>query len=116
MCLKAAGMDDFLVKPFDERQMTEMLLRWLVPVGTVAADPVDAVAPPAADARKPVPSDVIDLAVIDGLRALDRKGGPSRLARAVSRFAEIGPPLAASIWAARPAIEERRRDVVARGP
>jgi HPt (histidine-containing phosphotransfer) domain-containing protein len=50
-------------------------------------------------AEKSVQGPVIDAAVIDGLRALDRKGGPSRLGRAVSRFTEIAPPLAASIRA-----------------
>jgi CheY-like chemotaxis protein len=33
-CL-AAGMDDFFVKQFDNRQMAATLLRWLVPSGTM---------------------------------------------------------------------------------
>ena len=37
------------------------------------------------------------MAVIDSLRALARKGGPSRLERAVSRFAEIAPSIATTI-------------------
>jgi two-component system, sensor histidine kinase and response regulator len=94
-CLKA-GMDDFLVKPFDDRQMGETLLRWLVPVGTMEKVGADAPLVPAI-AEKSEESAVIDMAAIAGLRALDRKGGPSRLGRAVSRFAEIAPGLAASI-------------------
>ena len=40
-CL-AVGMDDFLVKPFDERQMAETLLRRLKPVGgTNSVEPAD---------------------------------------------------------------------------
>jgi two-component system sensor histidine kinase/response regulator len=94
----AAGMDDFLVKPFDERQMAETLLHWLTPHGTM--EPASAepdIVPPSAIAEKFAQSDVIDAAVIAGLRTLDRKAGPSRFARVVSRFAEIAPPLAAAI-------------------
>ena len=40
---------------------------------------------------------IIDAQVIDGLRVLDRKGGPSRLGRAICRFTEIAPPIAATI-------------------
>jgi HPt (histidine-containing phosphotransfer) domain-containing protein len=69
-----------------------------MPRGTVkSGEPTAAIAPipPAADKAAATP--VIDAAVIDGLRALDRGKGASRLARAVSRFVEIAPPLIATI-------------------
>ena len=83
-CLRA-GMDDFLVKPFDERQVAETLRRWLLPVD------IDA------EQRLPLPNAIIDAAVIESLRALDAKRGSSRLERAVSQFTSIAPPLAATI-------------------
>jgi HPt (histidine-containing phosphotransfer) domain-containing protein len=80
-------MDDFLVKPFDNHQLAEKLLRWLEPSSALDGEPTK----PADD------GDIMDMAVIDGLRALDRKGGPSRLERVISRFEEIAPQLVASI-------------------
>jgi two-component system sensor histidine kinase/response regulator len=94
-CL-ASGMDDFLVKPFDERQMVETLRRWLVPSGTMEeARPEPA--PPLVPAESYDQDPIIDIAVIDGLRALDRKGAPSRVGRAASRFMEIAPTLVTAI-------------------
>jgi HPt (histidine-containing phosphotransfer) domain-containing protein len=40
---------------------------------------------------------IIDTAVTDSLRALDRKGRPSRLGRAVTRFVETAPSLVSII-------------------
>src|SRR5881394_2541309 len=37
-CLEA-GMDDFLVKPYDELQIADMLGRWLTPRTAIAAAP-----------------------------------------------------------------------------
>jgi CheY-like chemotaxis protein len=98
-CLEA-GMDDFLAKPFQERQMAATLMRWLVPRGVVPARVAEvANGAPGGDER--LIDTVIDAAVIDGLRALDRNaaasGKPSRLARAVSRFVEVAPPLVSTI-------------------
>jgi PAS domain S-box-containing protein len=94
-CLEA-GMDDFLAKPFEERQMAATLMRWLVPRGAIPAR-IAAAATGAPGPDERLIDTVIDASVIDGLRALDRKPGSSRLARAVSRFVEIAPPLVSAI-------------------
>jgi HPt (histidine-containing phosphotransfer) domain-containing protein len=74
--------------------MAQTLLRWLGATHDAAtSEPCPAAPPQAASAA-------IDDSVIEGLRALDRKGGPSRLVRAVSRFLEVAPALAASVKAA----------------
>ena len=84
-CLQA-GMDDFLVKPFDDRQMAEMLRRWLQPKAEMVV--------PSANTTS---SEIIDGAAIERIRALDRKGGASRLERVVSQFTAIAPGLVAAI-------------------
>ena len=84
-CLRA-GMDDFLVKPFDDRQMAEMLRRWLQPKAEMVV--------PSANTTS---SEIIDGAAIERIRALDRKGGASRLERVVSQFTAIAPGLVAAI-------------------
>jgi two-component system sensor histidine kinase/response regulator len=82
-CLQA-GMDDFLVKPFDDRQVAEALQRWLPPVDAAAAS-------------GPPREALIDQEVIENIRALDRKLGSARLQRAVTQFVEIAGPLATVI-------------------
>ena len=92
-------MDDFLVKPFDTHQMAATLLNWLEPRGTHESVDIAAAPEPTADLaeHKTTQGPIVDLAVIESLRALDRKGMPSRLARAVTRFMDAAPPLAATI-------------------
>jgi CheY-like chemotaxis protein/HPt (histidine-containing phosphotransfer) domain-containing protein len=87
-----AGMDDFLVKPFDDRQLATTLRRWLVPQGMMdaQADAEIRLPPAAADSH---PDAVIDATII----AVIRKGGAARLGRAVSRFLEVAPTLATTI-------------------
>ena len=95
-CMEA-GMNDFLVKPFDDQQFARTLGRWLQERGSVPAaapQPAEAPAPSRVD-EAAVP--VIDTAVTDGLRARDRKGGGSRLGRAVTRFVDSAPALVSAI-------------------
>jgi HPt (histidine-containing phosphotransfer) domain-containing protein len=94
-CLEA-GMDDFLVKPYDEQQMIDMLGRWLAPREvsptrgeTVAAVPV----PPAANFAEIT----LDMVAIGKIRASAAKRGTSLLEDIVAQFAEISPPLIATM-------------------
>jgi two-component system sensor histidine kinase/response regulator len=95
----AAGMDDFLVKPFDERQMAETLLRWLKPRADEPQDDDDEedAALASNEVKVPARDEIIDLAVINDLRAMARPGKPSPLVRALPRFLKTAPPIAAAI-------------------
>ena len=84
------------VKPFDDLQLAETLSHWLTPVDA-PLEVVECVELPIPLLETPVFGSVIDMAVIDGLRALDSKGGKSRLLRAVSRFTEVAAKLATTI-------------------
>ena len=90
-CL-AAGMDDFLVKPFDELQLSDKLRRWLGPRRECrpqcAAPPVER----AAEA-------VIDAATVERIRAIPGRDGTSLFDRVVAQFGATAPPLAAEIRA-----------------
>ncbi len=91
-CLKA-GMDDFLVKPFDEQQMLDMLGRWLTP--SEAALTAERTETPA---RDPVaPAKTLDLAAIDKIRAITGARGGALLQRVVAQFAATSSPLVAAM-------------------
>jgi CheY-like chemotaxis protein/HPt (histidine-containing phosphotransfer) domain-containing protein len=96
-CLRS-GMDDFLVKPFDELQIRDVLRRWIpsreraprqksCAIATLAGDP-----PAEARAGK-----VIDLGVVDRIRQIRGKDSTSLFERVVSQFAEAAPSLAAQL-------------------
>ncbi|HEX9465440.1 MAG TPA: MHYT domain-containing protein [Alphaproteobacteria bacterium] len=88
-CL-AAGMDDFLVKPFDEAQLAEVLRRWL-PYRERA--PLER-APPTVATPDPQP---IDLARIEEIRAIKGQNSATLLQRVISQFTATAPTLAATI-------------------
>jgi CheY-like chemotaxis protein/HPt (histidine-containing phosphotransfer) domain-containing protein len=106
-CLRA-GMDDFLVKPFDEQQMAQALSRWLGATaggekgsapGESPAEP-DATAPgceagSGASGRAALPA--IDLSVIDGVRSFQGQKGRVLLQRVVRQFATTAPEIGVTI-------------------
>jgi HPt (histidine-containing phosphotransfer) domain-containing protein len=84
------GMDDFLVKPFDDEQLAQALRRWLGPLERTAAY------------SKPVAGEQtvsIDDDAIEKIRAMDSKGNDTLLKRVVSQFVATAPPLVATIRA-----------------
>jgi two-component system sensor histidine kinase/response regulator len=86
-CLQA-GMDDFLVKPFDELRLGEALRRWL-PSRERTATASGAVAPSA----------TLDHATIEKIRALQGDGSAALLRRVVTQFTVTAPALVAAIRA-----------------
>jgi two-component system sensor histidine kinase/response regulator len=89
-CLEA-GMDDFLVKPYDDAQIADMLGRWLTPrEGVGVAGTTDADAAPGA---------ILDFATIEKIRRIPGDNGSSLLRQVVSRFVANSGPLMADIRA-----------------
>ncbi len=97
-CLDA-GMSDFLVKPFDELQLSEALRRWL-PVaeeGRVRAGDMGDDAP--SDGDTGLPDDPIDLAAVDQIRQMERRGRVGLFRGIVEKFAASAPTMAAEVRA-----------------
>jgi len=93
-CL-SAGMDDFLVKPFDELQIGEMLRRWIPQCEREPREKATAPTPIKEHAADPTQA-VIDLTAVSKIRAIQGDNG-SLFARVVSQFAETAPALAAKL-------------------
>jgi two-component system, sensor histidine kinase and response regulator len=97
-CLRS-GMDDFVVKPFDELQICEVLRRW-IPSRERAPRVRESTRLPAGEAT-PASGAVsaLDLEAIERIRAIPGKSGASLFARVVSQFSDTAPGLAAALRA-----------------
>lgn len=91
-CL-AAGMNDFVVKPYDESQLAEAIGRWLPAPGSVPP----AAAPAASSAV--VGEGVLDLTVIEQIRCLETQGRAGLLSGIVRKVIDSAPLKAAEIRA-----------------
>ncbi len=95
-CL-AAGMDDYLAKPFPRAALHTVLARWL-PATTSAAAPAVVAAPaPAPAVPAQAAPEVLDRAALNALRALPRKGTKDMLTHIVERYLADSRDLVASI-------------------
>jgi CheY-like chemotaxis protein/HPt (histidine-containing phosphotransfer) domain-containing protein len=108
LCL-AAGMDDYLTKPFTLAQLEQVLARW-IPQRTTSRDQGDtespyALAQPAGGESQPVPpqagtreeqsieSAILDPSALAAIRVLQRPGHPDILTRIVSQYLEMSPAM-----------------------
>jgi CheY-like chemotaxis protein/HPt (histidine-containing phosphotransfer) domain-containing protein len=96
-CLRS-GMDDFLVKPFDELQIADMLRRW-IPTHERASREKPAPAFEVATISSDSTPAVIDLAAVSGIRAIQGGDNTSLFERVVAQFADTAPSLAATLRA-----------------
>ncbi len=96
-CLKAE-MDDFLVKPYDEAQIADMLGRWLTPRPIGAA--ADAKEPDGEEApSSPVAPMSLDKTTVEHIRRIAGEDGSSLLSQVASQFAANAGPLMANLRA-----------------
>ncbi|MGA8400941.1 MAG: response regulator, partial [Stellaceae bacterium] len=99
-CLRS-GMDDFLVKPFDELQIAEMLRQWIPACERAPREKL--VCAKAQDtgavANASAGGQVIDAEAIARIRAIPGNGGASLFERVVAQFTDTAPALAATIRA-----------------
>ena len=101
-CL-AAGMDDYLAKPFMQADLIAMLSRWLPNDGRTLVETSDV--PKNVDLRAPKPADtevpsVIDPAALDRVRQMAGSRGSDLLVKIIGRYLEKTPPLLDELTAA----------------
>ena len=94
-CLEA-GMDDFLVKPYDELQIADILGRWLTPRTAIMPAPGSDM--PVGEER---PSSAaaatgLDMKAIDQIRRISGDDGSSLLGQVISQFTAVSGPLLAT--------------------
>jgi signal transduction histidine kinase/CheY-like chemotaxis protein/HPt (histidine-containing phosphotransfer) domain-containing protein len=94
-CLEA-GMDDFLVKPYDELQIADMLGRWLTP-RTGLVNTSDSVPGVGDEPGRSAATSRLDMAAVDRIRRIPGGDGSSLLSQVVRQFGVIAAPLLATM-------------------
>ncbi|RLJ22792.1 hybrid sensor histidine kinase/response regulator [bacterium endosymbiont of Escarpia laminata] len=92
---QAAGMDEYMSKPFEQQQLRAVLTRWLDinpenPIAEIQSDPSNTVAPDEDEA-------VLQRGLLDNLRTMQRPGAPSILGKVINIYLESSPVLLESI-------------------
>jgi two-component system, sensor histidine kinase and response regulator len=83
-CL-AAGMDDYLAKPFTREQINAVLIAWLAPAAPAPRRDCREAAAAAPSQADPI-DDPVDTEVLDALRQFQREGRPDIIEQVVNLF------------------------------
>lgn len=91
---RAAGMDDYLSKPFEQAQLVAVLERWLPAAEKVVPAlpfaPSTGATPPATPSTAP-PASPLDQRALDQIRAIQRPGSPDLLGKIIDLYLENSP-------------------------
>lgn len=85
---RAAGMDDYLSKPFEQNDLRDKLEKWL-PEQKLAYS----LSPPEESQQEASATNVLDQRTLEKIRALQRIGKPNILGRVISIYQENTPKL-----------------------
>ena len=88
----AAGMDDYIRKPFTRQDLKAVLERWLVPSHSDAARPLPAEPTPRLSVA-PEQLPALDREALESLRVLESQGGGDAVRRVVDLFLDDAPRL-----------------------
>jgi signal transduction histidine kinase/DNA-binding NarL/FixJ family response regulator/HPt (histidine-containing phosphotransfer) domain-containing protein len=91
-CL-AAGMDDYLVKPFTQLQLRNMLEKWLH--GELRNAVLQNASPECDAPDRATPA--IDHSALGGIAAMQRTGSPNLVAKVVGKYVNAAPKLVATL-------------------
>jgi CheY-like chemotaxis protein len=94
-CL-AAGMDDYLSKPFSQEQLDAVMRRWL-PASSAQETAAQIPVPPPHSGASGTDRRLLDVQMLDRIRALQRPGAPNILHKVITLYLEDAPKLLAAL-------------------
>jgi CheY-like chemotaxis protein len=94
-CL-AAGMDDYISKPFTQDQLRTVMRRWL-PTAKVSIEVLPAAAARSSNASDAAGHSILDAETLRSIRELERNGASGMLTRVVGMYRESAPQLLTDI-------------------